>query len=59
MLDEKLLDIICCPKCKGNLTYDKEKKKLICELCSYIYSIKDGIPIMLTDESAENVEITK
>lgn len=59
MLDENLLDIICCTKCKGNLSYDKEKERLICTLCSYIYNIKDAIPIMLTDESAESVEITK
>ena len=51
MLDKELLDILACPKCKGDLDYDKENQKLICNNCRLKYEIKDDIPIMLIDEA--------
>ena len=53
MLDKKLLEILCCPKCKGDLVYDEENQKLICKLCYLIYPVKDDIPFMLIDEAKE------
>ena len=58
MLDKKLLEILCCPKCKGNLVYDDENQKLVCELCRLRYPINDDIPVMLIDEAGEyNVSV--
>ena len=54
MLDEKLLEILCCPKCKENLHYDDANQKLTCESCHLKYPIKDDIPVMLIDEAEEN-----
>jgi uncharacterized protein YbaR (Trm112 family) len=51
MLDEKLLEILACPKCKGDLEYDRENDKLICNECRLIYRIEDDIPVMLIDEA--------
>ena len=51
MLDEKLLEILVCPKCKGSLEYKPDKNELICDPCRLIYDIKDDIPIMLIDEA--------
>lgn len=51
MLDQELLDILACPQCKGDLEYDKENQKLICNKCRFKYDIKDDIPIMLIDEA--------
>ena len=51
MLDDKLLEILACPKCKGDLEYDRKKDKLICHKCKLAYLIKDDIPIMLIDEA--------
>lgn len=51
MLDEKLLEILVCPKCKGDLEYRPEKNELVCNGCRLIYDIKDDIPIMLIDEA--------
>ena len=31
MLDKKLLEILCCPKCKGELYYDEVNQKLNCK----------------------------
>ncbi len=53
MLDQELLDILACPQCKGDLEYDKENQKLICNKCRLKYDIKDDIPIMLIDEAEE------
>lgn len=51
MLDKKLLDILACPKCKGELEYDKKKERLICDKCRLAYAIKDDIPVMLIEEA--------
>jgi len=50
-MDKKLLDILACPKCKGNLEYDEKNNRLICRKCQLAYAIKDDIPIMLIDEA--------
>ncbi len=51
MLKRELLEILCCPKCKGNLEYDTKKEELICHKCKLAYPVKDDIPIMLIDEA--------
>lgn len=50
-LQKELLEIIVCPKCKGDLIYDKEKERLICKNCSVYYPIKEDIPILLIEEA--------
>lgn len=51
MLDQKLLDILACPKCKGDLEYKSEEEQLICHACHLIYRVDDDIPIMLIDKA--------
>jgi len=51
MLDEKLLEILVCPKCKGELEYKADENQLVCYECRLIYEIKDNIPVMLIDEA--------
>jgi len=51
LLKKELLEILACPKCKGDLEYDMEAEKLICQECRLAYRIEDGIPIMLIDEA--------
>lgn len=51
MLDNELLEILACPKCKGDLEYKPEENQLICPSCRLIYRIEDDIPIMLIDEA--------
>ncbi len=51
MLDKKLLEILACPQCKGDLEYKPDEDKLICHKCKLVYHIKDDIPIMLIDEA--------
>ncbi|MFO7949140.1 MAG: Trm112 family protein [Candidatus Fermentibacteraceae bacterium] len=53
MLDEKLLEILACPKCKGELEYRTEpREELVCHKCRLVYRVEDDIPIMLIDEAA-------
>jgi len=52
-LAPELLDIICCPMDKADLSYDKKKQTLTCTKCKYAYPIKDGIPILLPPEMIE------
>jgi len=51
MLDSRLLEILACPKCKGDLEYDQQNQKLICHACRLKYTIRDDIPIMLIDQA--------
>jgi uncharacterized protein len=51
VLDQELLDILACPKCKGTLDYDRHKPSLTCRACRLRYRIEDDIPIMLIDEA--------
>lgn len=51
MLDPKLLDILVCPKCKGELEYDAKAATLTCQQCALVYEVKDDIPILLIDEA--------
>ncbi len=50
-IDEKLLEILACPKCKESVKLNETKDGLICEKCKLLYEIRDGIPIMLIEEA--------
>jgi len=50
-LSPELLEILVCPKCKGDLEYRLEPESLACHTCRLVYPVEDGIPIMLIDEA--------
>ena len=50
-IDKELLDILVCPKCKGDLELSESEDSLICKACSLKYPIKEDIPVMLIDEA--------
>ncbi|MGB9618033.1 MAG: Trm112 family protein [Desulfomonilaceae bacterium] len=50
-VSEKLLEILVCPKCKGDLELTQAGDGLICHACKLKYEIRDDIPIMLIDEA--------
>ena len=52
-MDKKLLDILVCPVCKGELVYDKKAGELICRLDRLAFPIRDDIPVMLVEEARE------
>jgi len=51
MIDKKLLEILACPACKGEIDYKQEKEKLICKKCGRRYPIRENIPVMLIEEA--------
>jgi len=50
-IKQELLDILACPKCKGDIRLNESGNGLICDSCKLMYHIKDDIPIMLIDEA--------
>ncbi len=50
-ISKELLDILACPKCKGDIRLTEKGDGLICDKCKLLYEIKDDIPIMLIDEA--------
>ncbi len=50
-VSQELLDILVCPKCKGDIHLNEKEDGLICEACQLLYRIEDDIPIMLIDEA--------
>lgn len=58
MINEELLSILACPKCKGPVVYiqapsgePQAEERLDCAKCRLRYFIQDGIPIMLMDQA--------
>ena len=57
-MKKEILDILCCPTCKADLTIDIEKEEedeiilgtLTCTKCHATYPIEDGIPNLLPKE---------
>jgi uncharacterized protein YbaR (Trm112 family) len=50
-ISKELLDILACPKCKGEVRLNAAEDGLICEKCRLVYEIREEIPIMLIDEA--------
>ncbi len=50
-ISKELLDILACPKCKGDVRLTDTQDGLICGACKLMYPIKDDIPVMLIDEA--------
>lgn len=50
-MNNTLLDLLVCPLCKGKLTYDKEKKELICRFDHLAYPVRNDIPVMIAEEA--------
>ena len=50
-ISRDLLEILACPKCKGEVTLTPAEDGLVCGACKLLYPIKDDIPVMLIDEA--------
>ncbi len=46
-MENRLLQILVCPLCKGPLRHDRENQELICPPDRLAYPVRDGVPIML------------
>lgn len=52
-LSKEALDILVCPRCKGELEHIEEtgRELLVCPVCKLAYPVEDDIPIMLVDRA--------
>ena len=53
MLDitNELLKLLACPVSQGKLIYDSLSKELICIDSGLAYPVKDGVPLLLVEQS--------
>lgn len=51
--DNKLLDVLACPACKGKLQFNKQSAELICRFDRLAYPVRDNIPVLLQTEARE------
>jgi len=57
MIKQQLLDVLACPKCKGDIRVSTKEDYIVCDSCKLLYEIREDIPVMLVDE-AKQVEDT-
>ena len=50
-IPQELLEILVCPKCKGEIALTPAGDALGCPACPLRYRIEDDIPVMLIDEA--------
>lgn len=50
-LDPALLELLVCPISHGPLSYDAKAGELISKEAGLAFPVRDGIPIMLTEEA--------
>ncbi len=48
MIDEKLLALLACPACQGEVQL--HNNQIICKRCRHEYPIVNGIPVLLADQ---------
>ncbi|MGR6981307.1 Trm112 family protein [Testudinibacter sp. P27/CKL/0425] len=48
-MNNKILQVIACPRCHAKLRYDKDNQRLICDHEQLAYPIENGIPVLLPE----------
>ncbi|WP_417514013.1 Trm112 family protein [Marinobacter sp.] len=50
-MDKKLLALLACPVCKGDLKLNEARTELVCYQDAMAFPIREGIPVMLAAEA--------
>lgn len=50
-ISEELLQILACPKCKGEVVLTAAQDGLVCHACKLVYPIEEDIPVMIIEEA--------
>lgn len=50
-VNRKILEVLVCPVTKTALRYDSKKQELISDRAKLAYPIRNGIPIMISDQA--------
>ena len=52
-IDRKLLEMLVCPQCKGEISQVDGGQGLLCGRCKLKFPVRDGIPAMVVDEALD------
>ena len=52
-MDDRLLDILACPVCKGPLKYQREAAVLVCRAERLAFPVREGVPMMLEEDARQ------
>ena len=54
-IEDWLLEILACPKCRSSLRVDDAASELVCTSadCGLAYPVRDDIPVLLIDEARD------
>jgi uncharacterized protein len=52
-IDDWVLEILACPKCRAELRPDEAADELVCTGCGLAYPVRDDILVLLVDEARE------
>jgi uncharacterized protein YbaR (Trm112 family) len=50
-ISQELLEILACPKCKGEIHLNPSGDGLVCDACRLMYPVREDIPVMLIEEA--------
>lgn len=50
-MDDRLLDILACPLCKGPLKLHRKENVLVCRAERLAFPIKEGVPMMIEEDA--------
>ncbi len=46
---KELMDILACPLCKADLTYQEAQNELLCVKCGKRYPVREDIPLLMPE----------
>ena len=52
-ISKELLEMMACPKCKGDVFLNDSNDGIVCEKCKSLYEISGDVPIMIIDRAIE------
>lgn len=53
LIEAGLLEILACPACHAPLREDSDELMCTADSCALAYPVRDGIPVLLVDESRQ------
>jgi len=52
-MNKKLLHLLVCPVCKGELRYNRKKARLECARDNLLFPVRNGVPILLEMDASQ------
>ena len=52
-MDERQLDILACPICKGPLKFQRAAQVLVCRAERLAFPLRDGVPMLLEEDARQ------